>query len=62
MSLQFYPTRAVERSTIRRPPTTITIPSARITEQVQYEVKLESEEKGQPFNFQILRKSSGAVM
>lgn len=59
-SAQFYP-KNEDRFGLR-PPVTVTPPTTGATEDIQYEVQLSSNEKGQPFNFQIIRKNSGAVM
>ncbi|XP_057366105.2 maltase-glucoamylase-like [Daphnia carinata] len=45
-----------------RPPVSVTPPTTSVTENILYEVQLISNEKGQPFNFQIIRKKSGAVI
>ncbi|KZS13425.1 Lysosomal alpha-glucosidase [Daphnia magna] len=60
LSFAFYP-KNEDRFGLR-PPVTVTPPTTGATEDIQYEVQLSSNEKGQPFNFQIIRKNSGAVI
>jgi len=56
---QFYP-KGANREQLR-PPVAITLPDKAISNQ-RYEARLVNTGIGQPFNFQITRKSSNVVM
>ena len=45
-----------------RPPVTINPQSESVNGNELYEVNIENEELGQPFNFQIKRKSTNSIM
>ena len=60
LNLQFYSKGSDPESA--RPPVPITPQSQIINGNQLYKVELVSSEKGQPFNFQIRRKSSNAIM
>uniref|UniRef100_A0A0P5BNP6 alpha-glucosidase n=1 Tax=Daphnia magna TaxID=35525 RepID=A0A0P5BNP6_9CRUS len=59
LGMAFYP-KGANRDQLR-PPVAITVPSATISNQ-RYEAKLVNTGIGEPFNFQIIRKSSGVVI
>ncbi|EFX87690.1 hypothetical protein DAPPUDRAFT_312136 [Daphnia pulex] len=60
LGLRFYPKDA--NASELRPPVALTLTETPLTDNVHYETRIVSSENGEPFNVQIIRKSSQAVI